>query len=332
MRLSRRTVAHVLPNVEPLGSTPLVGAMGRLDGKVCIITGGTSGIGRETVELFVREGARVVFCGRGQKAGEAIAAGCGERCVFVQADVNEEKDIKAVVDTAVEKWGKLDVLFNNAGGGTGGSVATVTKDDIRKAFSLNFDSAVLMLKYAVPHLKKQQTSSVIGNSSVAAKKAGFGDPLYSAAKAAMDGYTRVAAMELAKHGVRVNTISPGATATPIFWGGSPGSKRGQTLTEADNAAKQKKVEANILRNVTPLRVGRSGTGYDIATAALFLASDEAIWITGQDLLVDGGLTTFDAPNKGWMADDPPVDPVPLRNGGKSVNSLGRHVEKPASKL
>merc|ERR1719498_1501542 len=100
-----------------------------------------------------------------------------------------------------------------------------------------------MTKFALPHLMKQQTSSVINNSSVAAKKAGFGDCLYSAAKAAMDGYTRVAAMELAKHGVRVNCVSPGATATPIFWGGSPGSKRGATLSDEDNRIRQEKVEA-----------------------------------------------------------------------------------------
>ena len=123
---------------------------------------------------------------------------------------------------------------------------------------------------------------------------------------------RVAAMELARDGVRVNSISPGATATPIFWGGSPGHVRGKTLSAADNAVRQAKVEKNIVDNVVPLRIGRSGTGYDIATTALFLASDDAQWITGQNIIVDGGMTTFDAPNKGWMADSPPVDPVPNR--------------------
>ena len=171
----------------------------------------------------------------------------------------------------------------------------------------------LAIKYAVPYMKKERTSSIINNSSVAAKKAGFGDVLYSAAKAAMDGYGRVAAMELAKHGIRVNSISPGATATPIFWGGSPGNDRGKKLTAEDNAFRQKKVEDNIVKNVVPLRIGRSGTGKDIAYAALFLASDDSEWYTGKDLIVDGGMTTFDAPNKGWMADKNPIDPVPLRN-------------------
>lgn len=136
---------------------------------------------------------------------------------------------------------------------------------------------------------------------------------YSAAKSAIDAYGRVAAMELARQGVRVNSISPGATATPIFWSGSPGSARGQTLTDEDNRVRQRKVEDNIVNNVVPLRIGRSGNGVDIAQTALFLASDESAWVTGQDIIVDGGLTAFDAPNKGWMADTPPKDPVPHRH-------------------
>ena len=127
-------------------------------------------------------------------------------------------------------------------------------------------------------------------------------------------------MELAPSGVRVNSVLPGATATPIFWSGSPGSKRGATLSEQDNAVRQAKVEANILRNVSPLRVGRSGTGADIARTALFLASDESAWMTGQTLVVDGGISTFDAPNKGWMADSPPRDPVPFRAPPLSTKS------------
>mmetsp|Transcript_89645 Transcript_89645/g.254135 ORF Transcript_89645/g.254135 Transcript_89645/m.254135 type:complete len:294 (+) Transcript_89645:77-958(+) len=291
--------------------------MGRLDGKVAIITGGTSGIGLEAVRLFVKEGARVMFCGRGEEAGRRIAAECGPSARFTHADVTKVGDIAAVVKNTIDAWGQLDILFNNAGGGTGADIEAMTPEMIDRAFRLNFASVALMTSAALPHLKERQTSSIINNSSIAAKRAGYGDALYSAAKAAIDGYGRVAAMQLAKHGVRVNSVSPGATATPIFWSGSPGSKRGATLSEADNAKRQKKVEANILQNVSPLRVGRSGTGYDIATAALWLASDESVWYTGQDLIVDGGITTFDWPNKGWMADDTPVDPVPLRGQLKS---------------
>jgi len=286
--------------------------MGRLDGKVCIITGGTSGIGLDSVRLFVKEGAKVVFCGRGEDVGKAIAQELGPNCAFLKADVNAEDDIKAVIDKTVELWGRLDCLFNNAGGDGGPGVEQITRKTIQRVFSLNFDSMALATKYAIPHLRKQERSSIINNSSIAAKRAGFGAAAYSAAKAAVDAYGRTAAMELAKDGIRVNSVSPGATATPIFWSGSPGSARGKTLSAEDNAVRQKKVEANILKNVSPLRVGRSGTGYDIAATALFLASDDSMWITGQDIIIDGGISTFDAPNKGWMADEKPVDPVPQR--------------------
>mmetsp|Transcript_92072 Transcript_92072/g.210801 ORF Transcript_92072/g.210801 Transcript_92072/m.210801 type:complete len:291 (-) Transcript_92072:202-1074(-) len=287
--------------------------MGRLDGKVCLVTGGTSGIGRSTVELFVREGAKVMFCGRGEEVGRQIESELGERAAFLRVDVTDEQQVKVLVDAVISKWGQLDCLFNNAGGGVAvPGVEKVTQEHIRATFSLNFDSMAMATKYAVPHLKKQPTAAIINNSSVAGLKAGFGDVLYSAAKAAIDGYTRSAAMELARHGIRMNSIAPGAIATPIFWGGSPGHARGKKLTAEDNRKRQEKVEANIVNNVVPLRIGRSGTGIDIAEAALFLASDAGSWVTGQTWVVDGGMTVFDAPNKGWMADDPPVDPVPRR--------------------
>lgn len=292
---------------------PPAAAAGRLEGKVCVVTGGTSGIGKDTVTRYIEEGARVLFCGRGEEVGAAIAEALGPRCEFMRCDVVVEQEIKAVIEHAVALWGKLDVLFNNAGGGGGpGSVTLVTGGSLRELFALNFDSMCYGIKYAVPHMKKQRTASIINNTSIAAHRAGFGDALYSAAKAAMESYGRLAAQELAPHGIRVNAIAPGATATPIFWSGSPGSARGKTLSTEDNAVRQTKVEANIVANVSPLRIGRSGTGMDIAQAAVFLAADESEWITAQALIVDGGITTFDAPNKGWMADPVPRDPVPFR--------------------
>merc|ERR1719277_611753 len=135
----------------------------------------------------------------------------------------------------------------------GANIQKMTPKMIDNTFNLNFSSMAIMTSLALPHLKSRQTSSIINNSSVAAKRAGYGDALYSAAEAAVDGYGRAAAQELAKHGVRVNSVSPGATATPIFWSGSPGSGRGKTLTDEDNARKMRKVEENILKNVSPLR-------------------------------------------------------------------------------
>jgi len=302
--------------------------MGRLDGKVCVITGGTSGIGLESVQLFVAEGARVAFCGRGVAAGQRIAAECGgdARCVFVAADVTDEAQVAAVIDAAVARWGRLDVLFNNAGGsppGKWGGIEGAGALAQTEAFlSLNFLSVVAGIKHAAPHLARSGPhGSIINNSSIAALRPGFGAAPYAAAKAAIDAYGRSAAMELLPRGIRVNSVLPGATATPIFWSGSPGSARGATLSARDNEVRQAKVEANITNNVSPLRIGRAGTGRDIATAALFLASDDSVWMTGQCLVVDGGITTFDAPNKGWMADTPPVDPVPLRFAARGNSKL-----------
>lgn len=120
----------------------------------------------------------MVFCGRGIATGESIAASLGPRCIFVQANVTSEVDVKRVIDTAVQQFGQLHVLFNNAGGGTGlSSVEKATDEHIRNGFGLNFDSVVFGIKHAIPHLKKQATSSIINNSSIAAKKAGFGDAM-----------------------------------------------------------------------------------------------------------------------------------------------------------
>ena len=133
---------------------------------------GQSGIGRDTVQRYIEEGAKVLFCGRGEGAGEAIAEQYGENCVFMQADVMVEAEIEAVIEKAVELWGKLDVLFNNAGGGGGlPSVTKVTQQDIHRLFALNFDSMCYGIKYAVPHMKKQRTASIINNTSIAAHRA-----------------------------------------------------------------------------------------------------------------------------------------------------------------
>lgn len=152
---------------------------GRLEGKVCVVTGGTSGIGQCTVQRYIEEGAKVLFCGRGEDAGNAIAAELGENCVYMKCDVMEEAEIKAVIEKAVELWGQLDVLFNNAGGGGGlPSVTKVTSEAISRTFALNFDSMCYGIKYAAPHMKKQRTTSIINNTSIAAHRGGFGDALY----------------------------------------------------------------------------------------------------------------------------------------------------------
>jgi NAD(P)-dependent dehydrogenase (short-subunit alcohol dehydrogenase family) len=257
---------------------------GRLDNKVAVITGGTSGIGEATVELFIEQGAKVVFCGRSEEKGKALAERVGNNAVFVVADVMSESDIKRTIDTAIDTFGGLDILFNNAGGPTQGDVTDVDEDKIHYAMQLLFSSAVLGMKHAVPHLEARGGGAIINNSSVAGIRDNQGNLLYSAAKAALTHYSRLAGVHLGPKGIRVNTLSPGAIATPIFWGGSA---RANTLTDEQNDTKMQKLEDNLAK-ANPLKV--SGHARDIAEGALYLGSDEGLFVNSLDLVIDGGRT------------------------------------------
>ena len=206
----------------------------RLVGKVAVVTGATSGIGEATASLFVAEGAKVVITGRSEHKGRALAARLGENVVYEKQDVTVEADLKRVIERAIDQFGSLDVLFNNAGGPTVGDVTNITSENIDYGIALLFKSVVLAIRYAVPHLKANGGGAIINNSSVAALRYRQGNVLYSAIKAGVSHYTKLAGVELGAHGIRVNSISPGAIATPIFWGGSA---RANTLSDDENAHK-----------------------------------------------------------------------------------------------
>ncbi len=259
---------------------------GRLEGKAAIITGGTSGIGEATAKVFVAEGANVILAGRSEEKGRKIADQLGENAVYQRADVMIEDDIKALVDLAVERFGRLDCLFNNAGASSRGTLETVTKEDFDYSMNLLLGSVVFGMKHAAPVMKPQGGGCIINNSSIAAIRMGQGGYLYSAAKAAVTHISRVAGVELGPFGIRVNAISPGAIATPIFWGGS---QVAGTRDEARNAATLEKLKANLAK-ATPLP--RSGLDKDIAMAAVFLASDDGSFVNCQDIVVDGGRTAL----------------------------------------
>jgi NAD(P)-dependent dehydrogenase (short-subunit alcohol dehydrogenase family) len=257
---------------------------GRLEGKVAVITGGTSGIGEATVELFAEEGAKIVFTGRNADKGQAIAARVGGDVRFVQGDVTRESDIKAVIDAAVSAHGRLDCLFNNAGGPTPGSMETVTGDEFHYAMDLLVGSVLFGIKHAAPVMKAQKSGAIINNASVAALRTDLGEYLYGPAKAAVRHLTKVAGMELAPFGVRVNSIAPGGIATPIFFGGSG---RAAGMEDERVEATMAKLQRN-LANATPLR--RSGVPRDIAHGALYLASDDGAFVNCHDLVIDAGMT------------------------------------------
>ena len=258
----------------------------RLQDKVAIITGGTSGIGAATAELFAAEGAQVVIAGRSEDKGQALADRLGGNVTYQRQDVMVEDDIRRVIDDTAERFGRLDILFNNAGGPTAGAVTDITAENVDYGFRLLFTSCALGMRFAVPHMLASGGGSIINNSSVAAIRHLQGNVLYSAVKAALTHYSKLAGVELGPRGIRVNVISPGAIATPIFWGGS---QRANTLPDEENARKLEKLQRNLAR-ATPLKV--SGLDRDIATAALYLASEEGRFVNCHDLVVDGGRTSM----------------------------------------
>ena len=261
--------------------------MGRLQNKVAIITGSTSGMGADTARAFVREGAKVVVTGRNTARGEAIAGELGgEHAVFVAADVTVESDVVRLIETTVATFGAVDSLFNNAAGPTQDVPATdVDADKLQTEMMNVLGSVFLMIKHVVPIMKANNGGSIINNGSTAAHRANSSPAVYSALKSGVCHLSRCYAMELSELGIRVNTISPGAIATPIF--------AKQFGVPADKEKQVTDILAQTLGNFLP--AGRSGQGADVANAAVFLASDESSFITGQDLVVDGGLTGGLAP-------------------------------------
>jgi NAD(P)-dependent dehydrogenase (short-subunit alcohol dehydrogenase family) len=265
--------------------------MGMLDGKVTVITGGTSGIGASAARLFVAEGATVVIAGRRKDEGDRLAAELGQMATegataeFARADVSAEADVQALIDGVAERFGRLDCLVNNAGvGGTPGGVASVDMDRFWGTLAVNLGGVVLGMKHAAPVMIGQGSGSIINVASIGGRFAGWSMLDYSAAKAAVIQLTRWAASELGEHGVRVNSVSPGPVVTGLF-----GKGAGVDASEADRAAAVlEPVFAARLTSWQPIR--RAGAASDVAPALAWLASDAAAFVTGQDLAVDGGIT------------------------------------------
>lgn len=259
--------------------------MRSLDGKVAVITGGTSGIGQSTAELFVAEGAKVVIAGRRKDRGERIAQRLGDSASFIRTDVSVESDVGAMVDHAVDRFGRLDCLINNAGRSS--QYVTIPEVDLKEfdaVLAVHLRAVLAGMKYASRVMIKQGSGSIITIASVNGFRAGIGGHYYSAAKAASIHLTRCAAMELGETGIRVNTISPGLTATGAF-----GKFVGLSADESDDHPEyaEPAIGAVAPRWQALHRVARAE---DIAQAALFLASDASRMITGHNLVVDGGIS------------------------------------------
>jgi len=261
--------------------------MGRLDGKVAVITGAGSGMGRATAIRFAGEGAAVVVADLNEEGGEATVRDCrehGGRAVFQKANVTEEAEVKTMIDRAVKEFGRLDITYNNAGlAGAMGSIETTTVEDWDRTQAVLLRGVFLGMKHSIPEMKKTGGGSIISTASIAGTAGGYGPHAYSAAKAGVINLTRSVALEAAQYRIRVNCICPGGINTPIF----------NILSPDPKAIEQ------LLATMQPLK--RAGHPEDIAAMALFLASDDSEWITGNAMVVDGGLTAgrilFDNPDQ-----------------------------------
>lgn len=251
----------------------------RLEGKVAIITGAGAGMGRAAAQIFAREGAKVVLAEWKQELGEAVAAELGQAghdALFVKTDVSREEDVASMVERAVTRHGRVDVLFNNAGlgGGTGlkmGSILETPLEDWNGLLAVNLGGAYLCSRHVVPHMMKQRSGSIVHNASMNALVGNPTSDAYTAAKGGVVALTRAMAVRYGAFNVRVNCVCPGPIDTPLL-----------APKLADPARLQHYQEKTLL--------GRLGTSEEVANVALFLASDEASYVTGAIVPVDGGWT------------------------------------------
>ena len=249
--------------------------MGRLDGKVAAITGGASGIGAGTVRRFLEEGAQVLIADLDGDKGAAVAAELGAGTAFLRTDVSKEEDVAAMIAETVDRFGRIDVLYNNAGfGGALGPIESTSVADYDLTMDVLLKSVFLGMKHVAPVMKAQGSGSIISTASVAGLRVGYAPHLYSVAKCAVIHLTKTVALELGEHGVRVNAICPGFIATPLAAG----------RPDADES----QIEQLRATGASSQVLGRVGEPLDIANMALFLASDDAEWITGREFVVDGG--------------------------------------------
>ena len=253
--------------------------VGRLEGKVALVTGGANGIGEATVRRFVEEGARVVIADIQREPGRALAAELGGSTRFIETNVTSESQIAAAVALAVSDFGRLDVMFNNAGiVGAIGRIADTPIEDWDSTVAVLMRGVFLGIKHAARVMVPQGSGSIISTSSTAGILGGLGPHCYTACKHAVIGLTKSAASELGSSGVRVNAISPGSTVTAMTSAVITGD---HTAT----AAAEQSIAAGSLLGFAPMPL-------DIANAALYLASDDSRVVTGHTLVVDAGSTTI----------------------------------------
>ncbi len=260
-----------------------------LSGKVAIVTGGASGLGRATVELFAREGASVVIADVNAELGNQLAAELGGQARFKLTDVSNAEQVQALVDCAVSEFGGLNIMFNNAGISCAMHERYLDDElsDFHRVMGINVLGVMLGTQRAARHMAKHGGGSIINTASIAGVLAGFGVMTYRASKAAVIHFSKSAAIDLAEYGIRVNAIAPGSIRTPMTSYGEAG------MSPEAAARLRKAIEVTTMKG-QPLR--RAGKPEDVAHAALYLGSDRSSQVTGMLLPVDGGITAGDPVN------------------------------------
>ncbi len=251
--------------------------MGRVEGKVAIVTGGASGIGRAAAERLAEEGAAVAVCDVDEKSGKAVVDGireAGGKAIFVKADVSKERDAERLVKETVKAFGRLDALVNNAGIRASGRVHETALAEWERMMAIDLRGVYLCSRFAVPVMLKQRAGSIINISSVSGVAGDYGMAAYNAAKGGVTNLTRNMALDYARDGIRVNAVCPGTIRTPL---------QESAYHEIGYREATRKFNAAY-------PPGRIGEAREVAHLILFLASDEARFVSGANILIDGGIT------------------------------------------
>jgi len=246
--------------------------MNRLAGKVAVVTGGNSGIGLATAKVFRTEGAKVVISGRNQKTLDEAVKAIGGDVLGVRADVSKPGDIDKLFTAVAEKWGKVDILFANAGIGKFVPVSDATEAHFDEIFDINVRGLFFTVQKALPHLN--DGSAIVLNASVVYELGMPGASVYSASKAAVRSFARTLTAELAGRGIRINVVSPGPVPAGIL---------------ERNGLSQEAIDETLRRLVSRVPMKRAGRPEEVADAVLFLSGPESSYVTGVDLNVDGGM-------------------------------------------
>jgi len=255
----------------------------RLEGKVAIITGAASGIGRQAAIIFAQEGAKIIVVDINKEGGRETVDTIkrkGGKAIFLEGDVAKAKDAKMIVDKSIKSFGRVDILFNNAGIDPYGSVTESTDKDWERCIDVNLNSIRLLSKYAIPFMIKQGGGSIINTASIAAFSALSNQAAYCASKGGVVALTKAMAVDHASENIRVNAVCPGVTDTK------------QTRNAIERLPNGEEYRKAILRGIPLHRLAKPE---EIAYAALYLASDESSFTTGATLVVDGGHTAYCVP-------------------------------------